>query len=262
MCGGRKSLVVIIIVLLCVLQGLLVGYYTVSDDSYKDQVSRSKANPITKSHDPKASTLLPQVSINHPKSPPTSEKPQYHPLSAGESTPSCSDSVCVSLLQRPSQYCYTLCEQLAFIETRVPPSTLPKRCKFINGTDRDPVALVSVPGSGNTWVRGLLEKATGVCTGSIYCDYPLRNEGFIGELVHDGGVLVIKTHTSDFQWAGMMLEKRNIDDAFYGSAIFLIRNPFDTFVAERHRSSLLRKGDLNEKDGSHVYSINKTEFGK
>ena len=28
-----------------------------------------------------------------------------------------------------------------------------------------PVGLVSFPGSGNTWVRGLLQKATGVCTG-------------------------------------------------------------------------------------------------
>ena len=36
---------------------------------------------------------------------------------------------------------------------------------FINGTRRAAVALTSFPGSGNTWVRGLLEKATGVCTG-------------------------------------------------------------------------------------------------
>ena len=38
-------------------------------------------------------------------------------------------------------------------------------CRFINGSRRAAVALVSFPGSGNTWVRGLLEKATGVCTG-------------------------------------------------------------------------------------------------
>ena len=38
-------------------------------------------------------------------------------------------------------------------------------CRFMNGTHRGPVALVSFPGSGNTWVRGLLEQATGICTG-------------------------------------------------------------------------------------------------
>ena len=41
----------------------------------------------------------------------------------------------------------------------------PGPCHFINGTKRAAVALASFPGSGNTWVRGLLEKATGVCTG-------------------------------------------------------------------------------------------------
>ncbi len=38
-------------------------------------------------------------------------------------------------------------------------------CHFMNGSSRSAVALASFPGSGNTWARGLLEKATGVCTG-------------------------------------------------------------------------------------------------
>ena len=38
-------------------------------------------------------------------------------------------------------------------------------CRFLNGTARHKVALASFPGSGNTWVRGLLEKVTGICTG-------------------------------------------------------------------------------------------------
>ena len=41
----------------------------------------------------------------------------------------------------------------------------PGPCHFMDGSNRAPVALASFPGSGNTWVRGLLEKATGVCTG-------------------------------------------------------------------------------------------------
>ena len=39
----------------------------------------------------------------------------------------------------------------------------------MNGTNRAAVALVSFPGSGSTWVRGLLEQATGVCTGRSVC---------------------------------------------------------------------------------------------
>lgn len=44
-------------------------------------------------------------------------------------------------------------------------------CRFMNGSRRNPVGLVSFPGSGNTWVRGLLQKATGICTGEwiIWC---------------------------------------------------------------------------------------------
>ena len=38
-------------------------------------------------------------------------------------------------------------------------------CHFMNGTLRGSVALFSYPGSGNTWLRQLLEKATGICTG-------------------------------------------------------------------------------------------------
>ena len=55
-------------------------------------------------------------------------------------------------------------------------------CRFIHG-QRHPVALVSFPGSGNTWVRGLLEQSTGVCTGAEYCDSSLRGSGFIGEAI-------------------------------------------------------------------------------
>ena len=43
-------------------------------------------------------------------------------------------------------------------------------CRFMSGEERAPVALVSLPGSGNTWIRGLLEKATGICTGELIFD--------------------------------------------------------------------------------------------
>ena len=38
-------------------------------------------------------------------------------------------------------------------------------CHFLRGEGRETVLLASYPGSGNTWVRGLLQKITGICTG-------------------------------------------------------------------------------------------------
>ena len=39
-------------------------------------------------------------------------------------------------------------------------------CRFMDPTNRGPVGLISSPGSGNTWVRQLLQQATGICTGT------------------------------------------------------------------------------------------------
>ncbi len=71
----------------------------------------------------------------------------------------------------------------------------PGKCHFMNGTFRAPVALASPPSSGNTWVRGLLEQATGICTGAIYCDSRLVKGGFNGEHVRSGTVLAVKLHS-------------------------------------------------------------------
>ena len=42
------------------------------------------------------------------------------------------------------------------------------------------IALASFPGSGNTWLRYLLQQATGIITGSIYKDHALLRNGFPG----------------------------------------------------------------------------------
>lgn len=82
------------------------------------------------------------------------------------------------------------------------------------------IALASFPGSGNSWVRELLETATGVYTGSIYCDKSYIANGMIGEGVQTNNVLVVKTH-------GTKLPAKK--------AICLIRNPFDAIVADYSR---------------------------
>lgn len=182
----------------------------------------------------------------------------------------CLDDWCTSHLQKSSFMCYKHCRSLAEIESDLYYGT-PRRCKFRRAAGHSVMALVSVPGSGNTWVRGLLEKATGICTGSIYCDIALRRKGFVGEYVHDGSALVVKTHTSDFQWRGKHLQKRNIMDAFYDAAILLVRNPFDTFVSERHRSALHEKQEkrmISHEVGTpgdmknHLNRMGEEAFGK
>ncbi len=176
----------------------------------------------------------------------------------------CRDRLCSSLISSVHHGFFKRCESYSFHVSHIEPASIPVRCHFQESKGHSPVALVSVPGSGNTWVRGLLEKATGICTGSIYCDFPLRIKGFVGENVHDGSVLVVKTHTSDYQWEGALLEKRNSDDALYSSAILLLRNPFDTFVSEWNRIKTLdhmhRKWQVN--DNSHVNEVGGKEFGK
>lgn len=68
------------------------------------------------------------------------------------------------------------------------------------------IALASYPRSGNTWMRVLLESATGQLTGSIY-----KNDGINSRESHG---VVIKTHAKD--------------SFRYNKAVVLVRNPFDS----------------------------------
>ena len=49
--------------------------------------------------------------------------------------------------------------------------------QFIRNCDRPPMALASYPGSGNTFVRGIIERLTGYFTGSVYSDSFLYTKG-------------------------------------------------------------------------------------
>lgn len=192
--------------------------------------------------------------------------------------PSCKEELCSEFLDKVSKRFFQRCNAKALGATKQPFQSA--KCHFMSANGRgDPVGLVSVPGAGCTWLRGLLEKATGVCTGSIYCDIPLRRGGFAGEFIKTGSTLVVKTHTSDYQWIGVPVAKRNRDDGLYGSAVLLIRNPFDNFISEHNRlvaleqqSVMLRQdkvsknriGMLNRlrNDSSHVSVLSKDHFGE
>ena len=54
--------------------------------------------------------------------------------------------------------------------------------------------LASHPGSGNTWVRYLIQHVTGYFTGAIYNDNALKKSDFPGEGKTDGTVIAIKDH--------------------------------------------------------------------
>ena len=77
---------------------------------------------------------------------------------------------------------YYLCAPSARSGLSAEKTTGSIKCKKRRFLDRSSplVALASSPGSGNTWLRLLLEQAAGVFTGSIYCDHSLKTH-FPGE---------------------------------------------------------------------------------
>ncbi|CAH1115356.1 unnamed protein product [Psylliodes chrysocephalus] len=88
------------------------------------------------------------------------------------------------------------------------------------------IALASFPGSGNTWLRYLLQQATGFHTGSVYKDYGLRKNGFPAESISNGSVLVVKTH----EWGPRAR-------CNFSKAILLVRTPAAAIQAEFNRQS-------------------------
>ncbi|CAH1780844.1 unnamed protein product [Owenia fusiformis] len=85
-------------------------------------------------------------------------------------------------------------------------------------------ALYSIPGSGNTWLRHLIQQITGIYTGSVYNDTDLLQNGFPGEGEKSGKVVVVKTHRVN-----------KLDKGKYKRVIILLRNPFEAYLAELKR---------------------------
>ena len=114
-------------------------------------------------------------------------------------------------------------------------------------------ALVSFHGSGNTWVRYLLEQATGLFSGSIYCD-PVLKKMFPGESVASGNVVVVKTHRSDTRELPKDVQLE-MDKKKYDRAIVLVRDPFNALVSEANR-----RWNNNRTINSHVGLADETAF--
>ena len=117
------------------------------------------------------------------------------------------------------------------------PTTIVNGRRVVSNRTHPRVALVSLPGSGNTWVRGLLEMSTGYCTGSMWCDPMLRARQFCGEGLR-ADTLVIKNHDPTIRW---YREKRPVNTTelnkpMFSSAIFIHRNPYEATIAEWNRA--------------------------
>jgi len=126
---------------------------------------------------------------------------------------------------------------------------LHQSCKKMSFQSDGPVvALGSYPGSGNSWVRQLLEAATGIYTGAIYCDLSYVRAGMIGEGIQTGDVIAVKTHRQP----PSVLPKTIAD-----KAIYIVRNPFECIAAEWARNY---KG--NSKLNKHVAEATEETYGK
>ncbi|XP_063596338.1 sialate:O-sulfotransferase 1-like [Penaeus indicus] len=98
-------------------------------------------------------------------------------------------------------------------------------------------ALASFPGSGNTWLRYLIQSTTGLFTGSVYNDPQLASKGFYGEneTPECGCTIVVKTHGYSLGGRPESRDKRLKEmNKFFGRGLLLVRNPFDTLIAYRN----------------------------
>lgn len=162
----------------------------------------------------------------------------------------CTDSMCKQLTVNREKIYYDLCLKQAEKDYLVQPC----QCSLMDGKKRGRYALVSLPGSGNTWVRGLLEKATGVCTGSMWCDPSLRAKHFCMEGVRSTSMLVVKNHDTRLRWVGVSLlpgETAHNKPDFVG-AILIHRDPFSATIAEWNRDAgiILRNATQNNTETS------------
>ncbi|XP_071542920.1 sialate:O-sulfotransferase 1-like [Panulirus ornatus] len=124
------------------------------------------------------------------------------------------------------------------------------------GRGLTPVLLVSIPCSGSTWLRYLLEGATGFFTGSLYNDTLLYDAGFLGEKdgMHGGRTLVQRTHGTSFYLTDMHdLQDRyeHVDPDL--PTILLLRDPARAIISYWKMFNL-------EGSNKHVEEIPESRF--
>mmetsp|Transcript_24235 Transcript_24235/g.52893 ORF Transcript_24235/g.52893 Transcript_24235/m.52893 type:complete len:331 (+) Transcript_24235:167-1159(+) len=111
-----------------------------------------------------------------------------------------------------------------------------------------PPLLWTFPGAGNTWVRLLLDHATGTYTGSIYGD-PSLLPLLPGEGRCDRSVVAVKAHPTHIDSNDILATRNDVfrlnitrkpqyvkcEDLRFNSAIIVVRDPFRSIWAEYKR---------------------------
>ena len=134
---------------------------------------------------------------------------------------------------------------------RIPPSH--QHCKKMSFKSSGPVvALGSFPGSGNSWVRQLLESATGIYTGAVYCDKSYIEKGMIGEGVTTENVITVKSHASP------KIAKQVIN---HDKAIYIVRNPFGSILANYNRLLGKKYANVSSSVGASHTFVADPKFG-
>ena len=105
------------------------------------------------------------------------------------------------------------------------------------------VALASFPGSGITWLRYLIEQATGIFTGSMDCDISLKHVGHMGEGVWTNQVVAVRVNLAHLNITGS--ENMTIcangfgvcqnDSAHFDKVVIVMRNPYTAILSEYNR---------------------------
>ncbi|TNY20318.1 UAA transporter family-domain-containing protein [Rhodotorula diobovata] len=119
---------------------------------------------------------------------------------------------------------------------------------------------VSYPRSGNSYLRSLIERATGYQTSSIYCDKGLQRT-FLGECDHKSNFF-IKSHFPALPKVISPDDKRFAD--FYRSydqVVHVVRNPLDAISSWWHLSHSPRTAE-GFQDHEHKVELPGGKFGR
>ena len=113
------------------------------------------------------------------------------------------------------------------------------------------IPLVSLPGAGNTWVRFLIEQATGVVTGSVYSDTGLYKT-LKGEMTNpiNEETIAVKTHSINPIRGRLSVVK----DIKPKGCLLIIRSPRDAILAEYVRKNSHSHTGLVEDLRSSLHS--------
>ena len=160
-----------------------------------------------------------------------------------------------NLTSRGAQEQFLTCTGLVMLKNSnnlQPGSSIPmppshQHCKTMAFKNSGPVvALASFPGSGNSWVRQLLEASTGIYTGAVYCDSSYINAGMIGEGVRANNVIVVKAHYEPCLIRKLMKNNK---------AIYIVRNPFDSILSEYNREIAVSSKNYASLGDSHTIEV-------